>query len=175
MSKSTKNILIVIIIILLIFGITLAIYNNFKSKPMNADVEKDNILDDANSGLENLINGIFNEEITNNEEDVKQNDTVENTQSTNTQSTNTSNKEQSSDKKDGHLVENQTTPGEQKAIELVKAEWKKEWGSLDEVSFNNVMIQGDGKYVVSVNDNKTTRVIHRYVVDTATGVVEEKD
>lgn len=170
MSKSTKNILIVIVIILLIFGITLAIYNNFKSKPMNANVEKDNILDDANSGLENLINGIFNEESTNNEEDVKQNDTVENTQSTNT-----SNQGQTSDKKDEHLVENQTTPGEQKAIELVKAEWKKEWGSLDEVSFNNVMIQGDGKYVVSVNDNKTTRVIHRYVVDTVTGVVEEKD
>ena len=36
-----------------------------------------------------------------------------------------------------NVIENQTTPGEQKAIELVKAEWKREWGSLDDVSFND--------------------------------------
>ena len=55
-----------------------------------------------------------------------------------------------------------------------KEQWKKEWGNLNDVSFNNESIQGDGKYVVSVNDSKTTKVVQRYVVDTVTGVVEEK-
>ena len=61
---------------------------------------------------------------------------------------------------------------EKKALELVKEEWKKEWGNLDDVSFNNESIRSDGKYIVSVNDSRTTRVIRRYVVDTITGVVE---
>lgn len=171
MSKTTRNILIVVVIVLLIFGIILAVYNHFKLEPMNANVEKENILNDANTGLENLINDIFDEdkkENSNNEENTEKNNTVENAQATNTSS-----QEQSSNV--NNVIENQTTPGEQKAIELVKAEWKREWGSLDDVSFNNVMIQGDGKYVVSVNDSKTTKVIHRYVVDTITGLVEEKD
>ena len=54
----------------------------------------------------------------------------------------------------------------------MKEEWKKEWGNLDDVSFNNESIRSDGKYIVSVNDSRTTRVIRRYVVDTITGVVE---
>ena len=76
--------------------------------------------------------------------------------------------------KDNDIIENQITPGEKKALEFVKTEWKKEWGSLEGVSFNNESIQSDGKYIVSVNDSKTTRVLRRYIVDTITGVVEEK-
>ena len=140
MNKTTKTVLIIAIIVLLIFGVALAVYNHFKAEPMDANTTGGgNVLDNANNGLENLINDILDEE--------------------NEESANT---------------ENQTTPGEQKAVELVKESWKKEWGNLNDVSFNNVMIQGDGKYVVSVNDSKTTKVIRRYVVDTVTGLVEEK-
>lgn len=173
MSKTTRNILIVVVIVLLVFAIILAVYNQFKSEPMDANVEKENILDDANAGLENLINDILeeNEENSNNIDDNSESNNV----STNTQTSNTNVQNQSSSDNTSNVTENQTTPGEQKAIELVKTEWKKEWGDLDGVSFNNVAIRDDGKYEVSVNDSKTTRVIHRYIVDTDTGIVEERE
>lgn len=161
MNKSTKNIFILIVIGLLILGIAIAVYGHFKTEPMDANTSKENILDDANSGLENFINDIFDE---NNIENETTNSEKEN-------STQTNNKPSASD---NTSIDNQTTPGEKKAIELVKNAWKKEWGNLNDVSFNNESIQSDGKYIVSVNDSKTTRVIRRYVVDTITGVVEEQ-
>lgn len=164
MNKTTRNIIVIVGIILLIFGIVLAIYSHLKTDPVDTNTTSGNVLDDANTGLENLLNNILNEETINNEINA------ENKETTNTQTTNTQSQGQSSN----NSSVNQSTPREKKAIELVKAEWKKEWGNLNDVSFNNEMIQGDGKYVVSVNDSKTTNVIRRYVVDTTTGVVEER-
>lgn len=165
MNKSTKNIFTLIVIGLLILGIAIAVYSHFKTEPMDANTSKENILDDANSGLENFINDIFDE---NNIENETSNNEKENAQVNNTQ---TSNKPSVSD---NTSIDNQITPGEKKALELVKEAWKKEWSNLNDVSFNNESIQSDGKYIVSVNDSKTTRVIRRYVVDTITGVVEEQ-
>ncbi|MCI9039742.1 MAG: hypothetical protein HFJ29_07785 [Clostridia bacterium] len=161
MNKSSKNIFMLAIIALLIIGIAVAVYSHFKTEPIDANTSKNDILDDANSGLENFINDIFDE---NNIENEEENTQVNNTQATN--GTNTSN-----DNKD---IENQITPGEKKALEFAKSEWKKKWGNLEGVSFNNESIQSDGKYIVSVNDSKTTRVLRRYVIDTITGVVEEQ-
>lgn len=163
MSKSTKNIFMLAVIGLLIIGIAVALYGHFKTEPIDANETKNNVLDDANSGLENFINDIFDE---NNIEDEKDNSEKENTQANKTNSESNTTKNET--------VDNQTTPGEKKALELAKAEWKKEWGNLSGVSFNNESIQSDGKYIVSVNDSKTTRVICRYVVDTITGLVEEQ-
>lgn len=155
------------IIALLIIGIAIAVYGHFKTEPIDANTSKENILDDANAGLENFINDIFDE---NNIEDEGKNTEKENTQVNNTQATNGTST--SNDNADN--VENQITPGEKKALELAKEEWKKKRGNLEGVSFNNESIQSDGKYIVSINDSKTTRVIRRYVVDTITGVVEEQ-
>lgn len=165
MSKSTKNILILIVIGLLILGIAIAVYDNWKTEPMDANTSKENILDDANSGLENFINDIFDENDIGNETTTTEKGNV---QVNNTQ---TSSKPENSN---SNSTDNQSTPGEKKALELAKDAWQKEWGNLDDVSFNNESIQSDGKYIVSVNDSKTTRVIRRYIVDTTTGVVEEQ-
>lgn len=172
MNKTTRNIIVIVAIILLLFGIILAVYSHLKAEPMDTNTTSGNVLDDANTGLENLLNDMFNEENENNELDTEN---KESNNSTNTQTTKPQNQGQSStNNNDKTTSVSQGTPKEQKAIELVKAEWKKEWGNLNDVSFNNEMIQGDGKYVVSVNDSKTTNVIRRYVVDTTTGVVEER-
>ena len=175
MNKTTRNILIVVAIVLLIFGVILAIYSQFKSEPIDANIERDNILNDANTGLENLINDILEDNNENEEEANDSENTEKNNTTTNTQASNIHNEGQSSEETNANITENQTTPGEQRAIELVKSEWEKEWGSLEGVSFNNVMIRDDGKYEVSVNDSKTTKVIHRYIVDTNTGLVEERE
>ena len=176
MKKSTRNIVIIAIIVLLIFGIAVALYGHFHTEPINANTTN-NILDDANTGLENLLNDILDENNSENEEKEENRELNNSNNNTTNQNTQTSNKAanttQTSSKND-NVVENQTTPGEKKAIELAKAEWEKEWGSLDDVSFYNVMIQGDGKYIVSVNDSTTTKVICRYVVDAITGVVEKQ-
>lgn len=165
MSKSTKNVFILIVIGLLILGIAIAVYSHFKTEPIDANTSKENILDDANSGLENFINEIFDENDIGNETTTTEKGNVQTNQTqTNSKPSNSGNTS----------TDNQTTPGEKKALELAKDAWKKEWGNLNDVSFNNESIQGDGKYIVSVNDSKTTRVICRYVIDTITGVVEEQ-
>lgn len=166
MSKSSKNIFMLAIIALLVIGIAIAVYGHFKTEPIDANTSKENILDDANAGLENFINDIFDENnIENEEKNEEDNTQVNNTQTTNGTSTSKGNTDD---------VDNQITPGEKKALELAKEEWKKKRGNLEGVSFNNESIQSDGKYIVSINDSKTTRVIRRYVVDTITGVVEEQ-
>lgn len=165
MNKSSKNIFILIVIGLLILGIAIAVYSHFKTEPMDANTSKENILDDANSGLENFINDIFDENDIGNETITTEKGNVQ------ANSTQTNSK---TDNSDNISTDNQITPGEKKALELAKAEWKKEWGNLNDVSFNNESIQSDGKYIVSVNDSKTTRVIRRYVIDTITGLVEEQ-
>ena len=168
MKGSTRNIVIVVIVmVLLAFGIILAIYNNKNAKPMNANLTNKGILDDPNKGLENIINNILD----NNEEEIDEN------LEQNSEFNNQDNINKESDKlvsTTDNDIENHFTPGEKKAIELAKEAWKKEWGNLDDVSFYNVTVQGDGKYVVSVNDSKTTKLIVRYLIDTITGLVEEK-
>lgn len=166
MNKSTKNIFILIVIGLLILGIAIAVYSHLKTEPMDANTSKENILDDANSGLENFINDIFDENDNIGDEPITSEQGNVQSNSTPTVSNPSSS--------DDTPTDNQVTPGEKKALELAKDAWQKEWGNLNDVSFNNESIQSDGKYIVSVNDSQTTRVIRRYVVDTTTGVVEEQ-
>ncbi|MBR1802828.1 MAG: hypothetical protein IJ777_02510 [Clostridia bacterium] len=177
MSKEMKIAVTILIIILLLFAILFAVYSHFQSKPMEANIARgENILPDANTGLENMLNAILNEETVGNVESMEtenaqktneQND-VQNTQTTQNTSKNNSSSEQETED------DSSSTPREKKAIELVKKEWEKEMGNLSGVSFNNIGIQSDGKYRVSVNDSKTTRVLQFYIVDVDTGVVKEK-
>lgn len=170
MSKGMKITIISIVAILLIFSIILAVYSHFQSEPMDANTVGGNIIPNANTGLDNMLNDILNEvniesntENTNSEEQNQQ-ENVQNVSNT----TNTANS-------DGETEDDSNaTPREKKAIELVKEEWKKEWGNLSGVSFHNIGIQSDGKYRVSVNNSKTTEVLQFYIVDVDTGVVKEK-
>ena len=59
MNKGTRNTLIIIAIILLMFGILCAVYMN-KTEPMNANATDENtLLQNSDAGLENMINDIF--------------------------------------------------------------------------------------------------------------------
>ena len=153
MSKGIRNTIIVIIIILLVFAILFAVYTHNKTQPMDANAVEDNILPDPNSGLENMLNDIL-DETTDDEE-------PENTEKAKNEVT-------QSDIDNDNVM----TPKETKAINLVKEQWKKKWGSLDDVSFN-VSVQSDGKYGVTVYDTTTTQTIKFYVVDVDTEIVKE--
>ena len=157
MSKTTKNILVTVVIAIVVFALVCLGYQHFRSEPISANnVEsKGNILPDPNQGLNNMLNEILDNNI---ETEVK---TEEKKNETTTVSDNLAD-----DK-------NQMTPKENKAVNLVKDVWTKDWGNLDDVSFN-VSIQGDGKYYVTVYDTVTTHLIKGYIVDVNTEIVTEK-
>ena len=157
MSKTTKNILVTVVIAIVVFALVSLGYQHFRSEPISANnVEaKGNILPDPNQGLNNMLNEILDNNI---ETEVK---TEEKKNETTTASDNLA-----EDK-------NQMTPKESKAVNLVKDVWTKDWGNLDDVSFN-VSIQGDGKYYVTVYDTVTTHLIKGYIVDVNTEIVTEK-
>ena len=158
MSKAMRNTIIVIAIVLLIFAIIFAVYTHVQTKPMNANTQGKNILADANTGLENMLGNIFQE-----------NNTLLNEPQTNSVQENDNNNQTSTPTID----DNQTTPRENKAIELARQQWKKDMGSLEDISFN-VSIQSDGKYGVTVYDTTTTRSILFYIVDVDSGIVKER-
>ena len=158
MGKTTKNFLVIIVIaIVVIFALVCLEYQHFRFEPISANnVEtKGNILPDPNQGLNNMLNEILDDNI---ETEVK---TEENKNETTTASN------------DSVEDKNQMTPKENKAINLVKDVWTKDWGNLDDVSFN-VSIQSDGKYYVTVYDMVTTHLIKGYIVDVSTEIVTEK-
>ena len=169
MSKSTKNILIIVAIVLVVFAIIFAVYEHFQSKPMNANTQPENILPDANTGLENMLNDILDENTNLEQNNEESNNEVQNSNST----ANTSSNTQTSKDPDTTEDDNRMTPRETRAIELVKAQWLKDWGSIKDVSFN-VSIQSDGKYGVTVYDTTTTQSIQFYIVDVDTGDVRER-
>jgi uncharacterized FlaG/YvyC family protein len=158
MGKTTKNFLVIIVIaIVVIFALVCLEYQHFRFEPISANnVEtKGNILPDPNQGLNNMLNEILDDNI---ETEVK-------TEEKKNKTTTASN--------DSVEDKNQMTPKENKAINLVKDVWTKDWGNLDDVSFN-VSIQSDGKYYVTVYDTVTTHLIKGYIVDVSTEIVTEK-
>lgn len=158
MGKTTKNFLVIIVIaIVVIFALVCLEYQYFRFEPISANnVEtKGNILPDPNQGLNNMLNEILDDNI---ETEVK-------TEEKKNETTTASN--------DSVEDKNQMTPKENKAINLVKDVWTKDWGNLDDVSFN-VSIQSDGKYYVTVYDTVTTHLIKGYIVDVNTEIVTEK-
>lgn len=157
MSKATKNFLVIIVIAIVIFALVCLGYQHFRFDPISANnVETEgNILPDPNQGLNNMLNEILDDNI---ETEVK-------TEEKKNETTTASN--------DSVEDKNQMTPKENKAINLVKDVWTKDWGNLDDVSFN-VSIQSDGKYYVTVYDTVTTHLIKGYIVDVSTEIVTEK-
>lgn len=163
MSKGTRNILIIVAVILFLFAVLFAVYGHLHSEPMNANTSKENLIGNANTGLDNMINDIFSEENI-----IDEPNNTENSQNK-VENTTTKNEEDVEPTED----DNRMTPKEKKAIELVQEQWEKAMGNLDSVAFN-VSIQNDGKYGVSVYDTTTTQTIQFYIVDVDTGLVKER-
>lgn len=152
MSKTVKNSLIVIAIVVVLFGIIWFVYDVFKKEPVDANVNAN--LADENTGLDNIINDLFENVQTNEQtENVVENENITNNQ-----------KEEKQEDKTNEVISESTesvTTREEKAVELVK----KEWGSTDGVYFSNESVDSQGRYIVSVRDKKTTASLAFYLVD----------
>ena len=175
MSKGVRNTIIVIAIILVLFILIFVVYQQFKTEPMDANSTAENVLQDANTGLENMLNEILNQETSQNVVNDTKNQEIQNVQTSQEQDNQTVNQSNSVQEDEEELTEddNRMTPREEKAIKLAQEEWKKNWGNLDDVSFN-VIVQSDGRYGVTVYDATTTKSIEFYIVDVDTEIVTER-
>lgn len=162
MSKTAKNGIMIILIVIIIFAIIWLVYDALKKEPADANVISSNLTDE-NTGLDNMINDLFENVIIN---EVEKENVVENKvidkEEDNKQQTNTSTKTET--------PSGSVTSREEKAIALVK----KEWGGEDGVYFVNESIDSQGRYIVSVRDKSTTNSIAYFLVDIEKELVTKK-
>lgn len=161
MDKSTKILLVVLAIALIIVGAVIVLTKS--DNPTNNSIENNNSVNEA---INNTINWI-NNEIDKNEvdNDIQKNEITENEVNNNIA-------EAPNNDNQGNITENQKEEmkDDEKAIELVK----NKWGADDSVTFKIDEKTEDGKYSVSVVDKNTTEVLMWYEADIKNGTVEEK-
>ena len=151
MKKSTKTIIGVVVIILLIAGISFAAYEATKLEPV--DIAEVN--ETANEGMEeaNIINEVIENDVENtaieneiaNEvtNEVAQNEVVQNTTT-----------EQNDDENEEYIgsgsevVTGTNATREERAVELAKEYYEETYGSTDGVYFNYDSVNSDGRYIV---------------------------
>mgnify|MGYP004543568759 FL=1 len=156
MNKTVKKSLIIIAIVIVLFAIIWLVYDMLKKDTV--DTSSDTNIVDGNTGLDNIINDLFENDMIENE---IENEVTENV-------TSNSSKENDNTKNEPDTTE-KTTSKEEKAIELAK----KKWGSTSGVYFSNEGINSDGRYIVSVRDGKSTSSLAFYLVDVEKGLVTD--
>ncbi len=159
MNKTVKKSLIIIAIVIVLFAIIWLVYDMFKKDTVNTSSDT-NIID-GNTGLDNIINDLFENDVIENE---IENEVTENVTSNNSKGND--NTKQETEEPD---TTEKATSKEEKAIELAK----KKWGSTSGVYFSNEGINSDGRYIVSVRDGKSTSSLAFYLVDVEKGLVTD--
>ena len=166
MSKTTKNSIIIILIVIVALAIVWLIYDNIKQEPANANIVDTNTVDE-NAGLDNVINELFeNVEVNEESEEITQKEPDKEV-STNK---NASDKKEETKKEttSTEITTTTATSREEKAKELVK----KEWGGSDGVYFACESIDSKGRYIVSVHKSKDTSKLAEFTVDIEKETVE---
>ena len=165
MSKNTKKILGIVVIVILILVAIWVVYENVKPEPASVNISND--LPDENVGIDNIINDIFENEVTN----TVSNETVNEIIDKGTNKNEESNTNQV-DKEDSETVSGTATTRKEKAIELAKEYYEEEYGSTEGIYFRYDSIYGDGRYIVIASSEG--RTVAFLFVDLKTGVVTKK-
>lgn len=161
MSKTVKNGLVFVLIVVIAFAIIWLAYDMFKKEPTDANIMASNLADE-NTGLDNIINDLFENVIVNDvtENQVKEDKTINKIEENKVT-------EEDTRKED---TAGSVTSKEEKAIALVKAEW----GGEDGVYFTNESIDAQGRYIVSVRDQGSTNALAYFIVDINKELVTKK-
>lgn len=164
MDKSTKILLIVLAIALIVVGAVIVFTKS--DNVVNNETTNNSVNEAVNNALNWINNEIKNEmgnEVEGNE--ATENETVSNV----VENTNNNGNDKTEDE---NITENQKEEmaDDEKAIELVK----NKWGEDDSVTFKIDEKTEDGKYSVSVVDKNTTEVLMWYEADIKNETVEEK-
>lgn len=158
MEKNTKIIIAVLVIALIILGIVISVNKN---KAVQTDNK--NTINQSNE-VQNVVNWIKNEvnDVQNNIENTIPENNVENII------------DNAQDNSNNSIQENETSNKEednnQKAIDMVKSDW----GEDESVNFKIDEQSEDGKYVISVVDKNTTKVLVWYDVDIKNNTIQER-
>ncbi len=155
-KKKKKTSYLIIAIVIVLFIILCLAYDEMKVEPADANTVNNNLVDE-NTGLDNIINELF-DDVTTNEE--VENDVEEENQNKDSNIEKEENKNEVEDEEDISSTETVTSK-EQKAINLVK----QAWGGDDGVYFSNESIDSNGRYIVSVRDKGTTNSLAFFLVD----------
>lgn len=150
MDKSTKKIIGITVIILLILAIIWVVYESVKPQP--ASIQTSNELPNENLGIENIINDLFENEVSNTVENEivneVMNEVVNQTENENVNKNNETSSDINENNNDSETVTGTTTSREEKAVELAKKYYEKEYGNSDGIYFDNQGVYGDGRYIV---------------------------
>lgn len=167
MNKNVKKILLVLVVFFIIFAIIWMAYELIKPEP--ASINPVNELPNENMGLDNVINDVLDEEKHN---IINENEVVEEDNNSDNVVEEETNKESNSNDNDSEIVSGSSTNRKEKAVELAKKYYEKEYGSTDGIYFEYDSIHSDGRYIVRAGtaDTKTVWLL----VDINTEIVTEK-
>lgn len=147
MKKSTKTIIGVVVIILLIAGVSWAAYEATKSEPV--DMAQTNEVASENMGITNTDeNAIANETENVTAENEIANETVANEVAQNTTTDDNTDKNEECIGSGSEVVTGTNATREERAVELAKKYYEETYGSTDGVYFTYDSVNGDGRYIV---------------------------
>ena len=169
MKKGTKKIIGAIIALLLIIAVIWLIYESVKPEPVS--IAASNELPNENMGLDNIINDLFENVVTNTAEtNETTNEVVNEVNEVEEEPA----KENAEDSNESEIVSGTTTSREERAVEIAKEYYEKEYGSPDEVYFTYDSIYEDGRYIVRAGNAETGVKTLYLLVNLNTGEVTER-
>lgn len=170
MDKSTKKIIGITVVILLILAIIWVVYESVKPQP--ASIQTSNELPNENLGIENIINDLFTNEVSNTVENEIVNEVVNQTENENVNKNNETSSDTNENNNDSETVTGTTTSREEKAVELAKEYYEEEYGNTEGIYFRYDSVYGDGRYIVIASTEG--RTVAFLFVDLNTGIVTKK-
>lgn len=166
MKKGTKRVIGAVIAILLILVIAWLIYESVK--PDTVSIGATNEIPNENMGITNEVGNFIEDDTTNT---INQNETtIETAQEEN----NSEEEEEIKNNNEGEseVVSGTTTSREERAVELAKEYFEKEYGSTDGIYFEYDSVNGDGRHIVRAGTADTGTMY--LLVNLSTGEVAEK-
>lgn len=151
MDKRAKTVVILVVSLSVAVLLAVVIYEVFRTRPANTDIPV-NMVENPDAGLDNMINDLYTEET---ENKVLENEVLENTVDR------APVEELPENKVNSDTINDTNSSKEDRAIAMAK----KEYGEASGIYFSVDAIDSEGRYIVSVHETETTRMIISYVVD----------
>ena len=147
MSKKTKKILGILIVIILIIGVIWLL--NEYARPETTSLEPVNEQSNENMGISNEIVNVIEQEQTNIVNEVQEENVNDDQETTNKEVVKENNEK---DEENSEIVSGTSTSREEQAVELAKKYYEQEYGSTEGIYFTYSDIYKDGRYIVTVGN-----------------------
>lgn len=166
MKKGTKKIIGIVVAIIIVLALAWLIYESVK--PDTVSIGATNEIPNENMEITNEVGNFIEDDTTNT---INQNETtIETAQEEN----NSEEEEEIKNNNEGEseVVSGTTTSREERAVELAKEYFEKEYGSTDGIYFEYDSVNGDGRHIVRAGTADTGTMY--LLVNLSTGEVAEK-